>query len=67
MIDENAKEWTPVCVASTRRQSERAINPSRSRLSSTSVSTDQSEPMAISGDESINQDTNLGYFKGAEW
>ncbi|KAJ6118589.1 hypothetical protein N7471_013209 [Penicillium samsonianum] len=68
MADENAKEWAPVCVASTKRQSGRDLSPiDQSRLSSTSLSTVQSEPGATSGDEPADQNTDLGYFKSAEW
>ncbi|KAJ5249883.1 hypothetical protein N7489_000293 [Penicillium chrysogenum] len=67
MAEENAKAWTPVCVASSGRQSGRPIDPSRSRLASSSLSTVQIEPGATSGDEPIDQDTDLGYFKSAEW
>lgn len=68
MADENAKEWAPVCVASTKRQSGRELSPiDPSRLSSTSLPTVQSEPGATSGDEPADQNTDLGYFKSAEW
>lgn len=67
MAEENAKAWTPVCVASSGRQSGRPIDLSRSRLASSSLSTVQIEPGATSGDEPIDQDTDLGYFKSAEW
>ncbi|KAJ5800437.1 uncharacterized protein N7518_002505 [Penicillium psychrosexuale] len=66
MADANAKEWTPVCVASTRRQSERELSDP-SQLSSNSSSTVQSEPVATSGGVFIDQDTEFGYFKSAEW
>ncbi|CAP96957.1 hypothetical protein E8E15_003004 [Penicillium rubens] len=67
MAEENAKAWTPVCVASSGRQSARPIDPTRSRLASSPLSTVQSEPGATSDNESIDQDTDLGYFKSAEW
>lgn len=66
MADANAKEWTPVCVASTRRESERELSDP-SQLSSNSSSTVQIEPVATSGGVFIDQDTEFGYFKSAEW
>ncbi|KAJ5195803.1 hypothetical protein N7449_006282 [Penicillium cf. viridicatum] len=68
MADENAKKWTPVCVASTRRQNGRELSPINPlRLSSTSSLTVQNEPGATSDDESTGQDADLSYFKSAEW
>ena len=67
MADENAKEWTPVCVASTRRH-ERELSPiNPSRLPSTFPLTVQSEPGTTSGDQSTGQDADLSYFNSAEW
>ncbi|KAJ5506869.1 hypothetical protein N7453_005826 [Penicillium expansum] len=67
MADENAKEWTPVCVASTRKQRKEPSPINSSRLSSATLSTVQSQPEATSSEESIDQDTDLSYFKSAEW
>ncbi|KAJ5200731.1 hypothetical protein N7491_008462 [Penicillium cf. griseofulvum] len=67
MADENVKEWTPICVASTRHNG-RELSPINStRLSPTSLSRVQSQPAAISSDKSTDQDKDLGYFKSAEW
>ncbi|OQE44422.1 hypothetical protein PENCOP_c002G08093 [Penicillium coprophilum] len=63
MADENVKEWTPVCVASTRRH-KRDLSINSSQLSSVSSSIVQSEPADISSDTST---TDLDYFKSAEW
>ncbi|KAJ5469087.1 hypothetical protein N7475_006839 [Penicillium sp. IBT 31633x] len=67
MANENAREWMPVCVASTRRYTRGEPSPNNTPRESSAASRTQVQCEANSGEILIGQNTDLDHFKGGEW
>lgn len=66
---ENVGQWTPICVASTKRQYDKGPmpeEPSQVSLDSSPTSTN-AQPAITSEDQSNGENIDLNWFKGAEW
>lgn len=69
MAMENVGQWTPICVASTKRHYGKGPIPDViSQVSSNSSPTSASaQPAVTSEDQFKCENTDLNWFKGAEW